>query len=137
MAQNKVQNNVFIEKFTNFSVKIGNQVHLRSLRDAFANIMPMFILAGLAVLVNNVIFPIFLSGETLANFQTFGNVITNGTLNIAGLLIAPMIAFSLATNKNFSSPISATSVATASLFIMMSISRLVTPDRYHQSVLPI
>lgn len=127
MSQNEVQDNVFIEKFTNFSVKIGNQVHLRSLRDAFANIMPMFILAGLAVLVNNVIFPIFLSGETLANFQIFGNVITNGTLNIAGLLIAPMIAFSLATNKNFSSPISATSVATASLFIMMSISRLATP----------
>ncbi|MHA7117649.1 PTS sugar transporter subunit IIC [Aerococcus viridans] len=72
-------------------------------------------------------FQYFLSGDTLAQFQTFGSVITNGTLNIAGLLIAPMIAYSLANNKKFSSPISATSVATASLFIMMAISRMANP----------
>lgn len=126
MSQRNLESNSFIEKFTDISVKIANQVHLRSLRDAFANIMPMFILAGLAVLVNNVIFPLFLSGDTLMQFQTFGNVITNGTLNIAGLLIAPMIAYSLASNKGFSSPITATSVATASLFIMMAISRMAT-----------
>lgn len=64
----------FADKFTEFAVKVGNQVHLRSLRDAFATIMPLFILAGLAVLVNNVIFPFFFKGDMLTKFQAFGNV---------------------------------------------------------------
>ncbi|MDX7421050.1 PTS sugar transporter subunit IIC, partial [Klebsiella pneumoniae] len=47
----------FVDKFVEFSARLANQVHLRSLRDAFATVMPIFILAGLAVLVNNVVFP--------------------------------------------------------------------------------
>ncbi|MGL9970410.1 hypothetical protein IGI80_001315 [Enterococcus sp. DIV1420a] len=50
----------FTEKFTIIAAKIGNQVYLRTLRDAFAVAMPLFILAGIAILVNNVIFPFFL-----------------------------------------------------------------------------
>ena len=46
----------FLDKFSEVSAKIGNQVHLRSLRDGFATIMPVFILAGLAALFNNVLF---------------------------------------------------------------------------------
>jgi cellobiose-specific phosphotransferase system component IIC len=46
--------------------------HLRSLRDAFAAVMPIFILAGLAVLVNNVVFPWVLEGETLVRFKVWG-----------------------------------------------------------------
>ena len=72
MADNQKMS--FIDKFTEVSVKVGGQVHLRSLRDAFTTIMPMFILAGLAVLTNNVIFPWFLEGERLASFQTFCSV---------------------------------------------------------------
>lgn len=117
----------FLDKFTEVSIKIGNQVHLRSLRDAFTTIMPMFILAGLAVLVNNVLFPFAFKDDTLSKLQTFGNVITNGTLNIAGLLIAPMIAYYLAKNKNFNNPISATAVATSTLVIMMAMTYTVTP----------
>ncbi len=117
----------FLDKFTEVSAKIGNQVHLRSLRDAFTTIMPMFILAGIAVLTNNVIFPWVLHGEMLAKFQIFGTVITNGTLNIAGLLIAPMIGYCLARNKNFDNPISATSVATSVLVIMMAVNVALTP----------
>ncbi|MCJ0583635.1 PTS transporter subunit EIIC, partial [Enterococcus cecorum] len=120
----KFQN--FLDKFTEVSVKVGNQVHLRSLRDAFATIMPMFILAGLAVLVNNVIFPWFLKGDMLAKFQVFGNVITNGTLNIASILIAPMIAYFLSRNKNYENPIAATAIATSGLFIMMAMNHTVT-----------
>ncbi|MGX7150292.1 PTS sugar transporter subunit IIC [Enterococcus ureasiticus] len=117
----------FLDKFTEFSIKVGNQVHLRSLRDAFTTIMPMFILAGLAVLVNNVLFPFAFKDDTLSKLQTFGNVITNGTLNIAGLLIAPMIAYYLAKNKNFNNPISATAVATSTLVIMMAMTYTVAP----------
>jgi PTS system cellobiose-specific IIC component len=42
------------------------------LRDAFAAVMPIFILAGLAVLVNNVVFPWVLEGETLVRFKVWG-----------------------------------------------------------------
>jgi PTS system cellobiose-specific IIC component len=132
MADNQKMS--FIDKFTEVSVKVGGQVHLRSLRDAFTTIMPMFILAGLAVLTNNVIFPWFFEGERLASFQTFGNVITNGTLNVAGLLIAPMIAYYLAKNKDFENPVSAIAVATSTLVIMMAVQYSVTPIGMEETV---
>jgi PTS system cellobiose-specific IIC component len=62
----------FVDKFVDFSARLANQVHLRSLRDAFATVMPIFILAGLAVLVNNVVFPWILEGETLVRFKVWG-----------------------------------------------------------------
>ena len=40
----------FLDKFAEISGRIGSEVHLRSLRDAFATIMPLYILAGIAVL---------------------------------------------------------------------------------------
>ena len=54
MAEGKGQ--AFLDKFAEVSARVGNQVHLRTLRDAFATIMPLYILAGIAVLVNNVVF---------------------------------------------------------------------------------
>ncbi|GAB2026123.1 PTS sugar transporter subunit IIC [Lactovum odontotermitis] len=125
--ENKEEKQSFIQRFTYFSAKIGNQVHLRSLRDAFTTIMPMFILAGLAVLFNNVIFPKFLSGDMLARFQTWGNVITNGTLNLASILAAAMISYFLAKNKNFENPIGAVPVSLTVLIVMMAINYSVTP----------
>ncbi|BDC91319.1 hypothetical protein [Leptogranulimonas caecicola] len=37
----------FLDKFAEVSAKVGNQVHLRSLRDGFATIMPIYILLAL------------------------------------------------------------------------------------------
>ena len=54
-----------VEKFTMFASKLGNEIHLRSLRDAFATIMTLYILAGMAVLFNNTVFQWLLSGDTL------------------------------------------------------------------------
>lgn len=105
----------FLDKFAEVSGKIGNEVHLRTLRDSFAVIMPLFILAGVAVLFNNVIFPKVSSGAVLENLQYWGNVIQQGTLNIAGLLLAPTIGYMLARNKRFENPIAASVVALASL----------------------
>lgn len=109
----------FMNKFVEVASKIGNQVHLRSLRDAFATIIPMFILAGLAVLINNVLFPFIFSGATLAVAQDFGNSINNGTLNIAGLLLCPTIAYFLSSNKGFANPISAAVVSLATYITIM------------------
>ncbi|MDK1716118.1 PTS sugar transporter subunit IIC [Dellaglioa algida] len=119
MNEKRNRGKKFIDQFTNIAYKIGNQVHLRSLRDAFAIIMPLFILAGIGVLVNNVIFPWVFTGERLSNFQYFGTYITNGTLNIAGLLIAPTIGYCLAQNKKYVNKISAAIIALGTLVIMM------------------
>lgn len=116
-----------MDKFVMLATKIGDQIHLRTLRDAFATIMPLFILAGLAVLVNFVVFPWIFSGETLETMQQFGTSITNGTLNIAGLLLCPTIGYFLARNRNFGNPISAAVIALSALIVMMPISVSVSP----------
>ena len=118
----------FVDKFVDFSARLANQVHLRSLRDAFAAVMPIFILAGLAVLVNNVVFPWVLEGETLVRFKVWGEAVINGTLNIAALLIAPMTAWSLARNRNFDNPVSAVVIALSSYIMMMPMHLEVVPD---------
>jgi len=122
-----MENNSFLDKFTVFATKIGSQVHLRSLRDAFSITMPFFILAGLAVLINFVVLDLFLTGDALIKAQTWGNIITNGTLNISGLLIAPMIAYTLSKNKGFDNPISAVAIAIAALIMMMPLVLGITP----------
>ncbi|MDU6685195.1 MAG: PTS transporter subunit EIIC [Enterobacteriaceae bacterium] len=118
----------FVDKFVDFSARLANQVHLRSLRDAFVAVMPIFILAGLAVLVNNVVFPWVLEGETLVRFKVWGEAVINGTLNIAALLIAPMTAWSLARNRNFDNPVSAVVIALSSYIMMMPMHLEVVPD---------
>lgn len=117
----------FLEKFADFSAKLGNQIHLRTLRDAFTTIMPLFILAGLAVLLNNVIFTTFFKGETLAQFQSYGNMLTNGSLNIAGLLVTPCIAYFLSLHRDFDKPISSIAVSLASLFVMLPMEKSILP----------
>lgn len=116
-----------MDKFVELASKIGQQIHLRSLRDSFATIMPLFILAGLAVLVNSVIFPFLFGGDVLNDMQQFGTSITNGTLNIAGLLLCPTIAYFLSQNRKFANPISAAVIALATLIVMMPIQISVSP----------
>ena len=102
----------FLDKFAEVSAKVGNQVHLRSLRDAFATITPLYILAGIAVLINNVVFPLFpLDAAGLANLQTWGSAITLGTLNVSAIILAGLIGYSLAKNKRFDNPLACVVVA--------------------------
>ena len=110
----------FLDKFAEVSAKIGNQVHLRSLRDAFATITPPYILAGIAVLINNVIFPLFpLDAKGLANLQTWGSAITLGTLNVSAIILAGLIGYCLAKNKRFDNPLACVVVAISAFVIMM------------------
>lgn len=127
MSEETKQSKKFIDSFTNFTFKLGSQIHLRSLRDGFATIMPIYILAGLAVLINNVVLPWFLEGDTLLNFQYWGTVIVNGTLNICGLLICAAASYSLAQNKEFKNAFTPVIVSVASLIIMMPQTISVTP----------
>ena len=123
-----LQNSKFIDKFTEFAAKLGSQVHLSSLRDAFATIMPLYILAGLAVLFNNTVFQWILSGPALVSAQYWGNLLVNATLNISSLLVAAVIGYCLSRNRGYENPIAAALVSLATLSIMMPGSVTVIPD---------
>lgn len=126
--------NKFIDKFSNVAMRVGGQIHLKALRDTFATIMPLYILAGLAVLVNNVVLPLFLKGDALTSGQYWGTVITNGTLNISGLLVAPIVAYMLSQSKRFDNPLAAALIALSSLVVMMPNVLEVTPLNAEEAV---
>ncbi len=130
-----MDNSKLVEKFTIFASKLGNEVHLRSLRDAFATIMPLYILAGLAVLINNTVFQWLLSGDTLTGAQYWGTMIVNGTLNISSLLIAPVIGYMLSQNKGYENPLAAAVISLATLVVMMPNTVSITPIGAEESVL--
>ncbi len=116
----------FLEKFAEVSARIGNQVHLRSLRDGFSTIMPVFILAGIATLMNNVVFTwlwdtdgLFPNAGVLEAAQYWGSALSQGALSISALLICGMVAYCLATNKRFDNPISCVVVSLSTFFILM------------------
>lgn len=128
-------NSKFVDKFTMFASRLGNEVHLRSLRDAFATIMPLYILAGLAVLINNTVFQWILSGDTLTGAQYWGTLIVNGTLNISSLLIAPVIGYMLSQNKGYENPLAAAVISLATLVVMMPNTVSVTPVGAEEGVM--
>lgn len=105
--------------------RIGGQVHLRSLRDAFATLMPFFVLAGLMVLINNTlikpdgILSGFISNDSLLNWQQVGNAIVNGSLNFISVLIAGAIAYHLCQNKGYGDPIAPVLLSIACVVIFM------------------
>lgn len=115
----KLQDSGFAQKFAGFVVKMGNQIYLKTLRDSFATIMPLYILAGIAVLLNNTVFTWILSGSALEVCQYWGNLLINGTLNISGLLIAAVLGYFLSLNREFNNPLSSAIIAMAALVVMM------------------
>lgn len=131
---NRLENSAFFQKFIQIATRIGAQVHLSSLRDGFAMLMPLFILSGLAVLINNVVFPYVFSGDVLSKALLFGNAITNGTLNVAGLLLCPAIAYSLSKNRDFSNPFAASIIALSCLVCMMPMAVMLVPASASEAV---
>lgn len=129
-----LQNSKVADKFATFAAKMGAQIHLRSLRDAFATIMPLYILAGLAVLLNNTVFTWIFKGKTLLQVQYWGTLLSNATLNISGILIAAMIGYCLAKNRRFDNPISAALVSMSALITMMPNTVKLIPDGAKKAV---
>ena len=130
-----LENSKFVDKFTEFAAKLGSQIHLSSLRDAFATVMPLYILAGLAVLFNNTIFSWILSGSALTSAQYWGNLLVNATLNISSLLVATVIGYCLSRNRGYDNPIAAALVSLATLIIMMPGSVSVVPEGATEGVM--
>ena len=115
-----MKNSKFIDKFAAFAGRLGNQIHLKTLRDAFATVMPLYILAGLIVLLNNTVFKWIFQGDTLTKFQYWGITIANGTLSISGIIIAVMVGYFLAKNRDFENPLAASMLSLVSLIVMMT-----------------
>lgn len=115
-----MENSKFIDKFAMFAGRLGNQIHLKTLRDAFATVMPLYILAGLVVLLNNTVFKwVFSDPQTLASVQYWGVTIANGTLNFSGVLIAVMVGYYMAKNRDFENPLATAMISVVSLIVMM------------------
>ncbi len=119
MADGQGKGQAFLDKFAEISGRIGSEVHLRSLRDAFATIMPLYIGAGIAVLINNVVFPLFLSDQALANAQYWGNALTQGTLSVSAILLCTVVGYRHAHNMGFAGDIACSVIALASLFVTL------------------
>ncbi len=129
-----LENSKIGDRFAIFAAKLGNQIHLRSLRDAFATVMPLYILAGLATLLNNTVFTWIFKGKTLANVQYWGTTLSNATLNFSGVMIAAMIGYCLAKNRRFENPIAAAMVSIAALIVMMPNTVQLIPDGAKKAV---
>ncbi|VJF25283.1 PTS system system cellobiose-specific transporter subunit IIC [Streptococcus pneumoniae] len=123
-----MKNSKFIDQFATFAGKLGNQIHLKTLRDAFVTVMPLYILAGLIVLLNNTVFKWIFQGDTLTRFQYWGITIANGTLSISGMIIAVMVGYFLAKNRDFENPLAASMLSLVSLIVMMPNTVSVVPD---------
>ena len=135
MNSTTLQNSKLVEKFTTIAAKFGNEIHLRSLRDAFSTLMPLYILAGCAVLINNTIFAWLLDGDSLKNAQYWGTLLTNATLNINALLVAPVIGYFLSQNRGFKNPLAASIISLCSLIIMMPNFVEITPIASKEAIM--
>jgi PTS system cellobiose-specific IIC component len=129
-----LENSKLGDRFAIFAAKLGNQIHLRSLRDAFATVMPLYILAGLATLLNNTVFTWIFKGSTLTSVQYWGTLLSNATLNFSGVMIAAMIGYCLAKNRRFENPIAAAMVSIAALILMMPNTVSLIPDGAKKAV---
>lgn len=126
--------NKLFDNFGMIATRLGNQIHLRTLRDAFASFMPFMILAGFVTLVNYVILePTGFMGnlinpETLKTIQEVGISIANGTLNISTLLIVVAVSYHMSANREYNNPIAAMLVALSVFIVLTPMSMMFTPE---------
>lgn len=120
-------------KLGKVSQKLGGQIHLRSIRDAFASLIPFIIIAGLMIFVNNVIIiptgfmSKVINPATLTSWQDIGTSIINGTLNFLAVLLAGACAYHLAVNRKFENPIAPAFLAISIFVILLPLVSSVTP----------
>ena len=121
-----------LDTIAGFSQKLAGQVHLRSLRDSFIIAIPFLVLAGLFIMVNYVFLDTngfmrhVLSADTMVQWRGIGERALNGTMNILSIMLAVLVAYSLASKRKFESPIIAAMVSLACFFVLMPVTASVT-----------
>ncbi len=125
---------ILLKKTLSLAQWMGSQIHLRTMRDAFIMLIPFLVLSGMMILINNVVINPggILSGivadTTLSSWQTVGNKVVNGTMNILGMLIGLVFSYNLARNRQFANPLMAALVAVSCLFVLMPVVNAFTPE---------
>ncbi|EMW5685339.1 PTS sugar transporter subunit IIC [Enterococcus faecium] len=131
---------IVFEKFGIVATKLGNQIHLRTLRDAFATFMPFMMLAGFVTLINSVILePTGFMGEivdtsTLTTLQQIGTSIANGTLSITTLLVVAAVSYHMCASRNYTNHIAAVLVAISTFVVLTSMQMMFTPENADKAV---
>lgn len=124
----------FFDRFGMVAQKMGNQIHLRTLRDAFATFMPFMMLAGFVTLFNYVIFDpagflsSIISSDILEKIQSIGTPIASATLSITSLLIVAAISYHMCQNRNYENTIAAILVSISSLMVLTPMMTTFTPE---------
>lgn len=128
------------EKFGIVATKLGNQIHLRTLRDAFATFMPFMMLAGFVTLINYVILePTGFMGKIvdpaiLTKIQEIGTSISNGTLSITTLLVVSAVSYHMCVSRNYTNQIAAVLVAISTFVVLTPMMTLFTPEGSQQAL---
>lgn len=122
------------EKFGIVATKLGNQIHLRTLRDAFATFMPFMMLAGFVTLINYVILEPtgfmgkIISPDTLTTIQEIGKSIGNGTLSITTLLVVAAVSYHMCVSRNYINQIAAVLVAISTFIVLTPMKTMFQPE---------
>ncbi|WP_369676746.1 PTS sugar transporter subunit IIC [Enterococcus faecium] len=131
---------IVFEKFGIVATKLGNQIHLRTLRDAFATFMPFMMLAGFVTLINSVILePTGFMGEivdtsTLTTLQQIGTSIANGTLSITTLLVVAAVSYHMCASRNYTNHIAAVLVAISTFVVLTPMQMMFTSENADKAV---
>lgn len=142
--------NDFLERtLVPISMKLNNQRHVASIRDAFILSFPLTISAAFVVLINNILFsPDSFIVQLLRLNQVFPNIadaqqvlssISNGTVSMLAVFIAYLVAQNLA--KHFNADQTLTGLASLACFMILqppmymdaTISAVVMPTRFFGS----
>ncbi|GCF94361.1 permease IIC component [Enterococcus florum] len=138
MKTNKKE--LVFEKIGLLATKLGNQIHLRTLRDAFATFMPFMMLAGFVTLINYVILePTGFMGklinpETLTTIQQIGVSIANGTLSITTLLVVAAVSYHMCASRNYTNSIAAVLVAISTFVVLTPMRTMFTPENASKAI---
>ncbi|WP_313630681.1 PTS sugar transporter subunit IIC [Enterococcus devriesei] len=128
------------ERFGIIATKLGNQIHLRTLRDAFATFMPFMMLAGFVTLINYVILePTGFMGKivnpkTLMTIQEIGMSVTNGTLGITTILVVAAVSYHMCISRNYSNHIAAVLVSISTFMVLTPMTTMFTPENAKKAI---
>ncbi|AGY82545.1 PTS sugar transporter subunit IIC [Carnobacterium inhibens] len=136
----KTRRDIIFERFGLIATKLGNQIHLRTLRDAFATFMPFMMLAGFVTLINYVILePTGFMGkivdpDTLTTIQQIGESIANGTLSITTLLIVAAVSYHMCVSRDYSNHIAAVLVSISTFVVLTPMATMYTPENASKAI---
>lgn len=136
----KTRRDIIFEKFGLIATKLGNQIHLRTLRDAFATFMPFMMLAGFVTLINYVILePTGFMGKivdpaTLTTVQQIGESIANGTLSVTTLLIVAAVSYHMCVSRDYSNHIAAVLVSISTFVVLTPMATMFTPENASEAI---